>query len=177
MGAAAIPIAVGAQVIGGGLSAYGSIQSAKSESRYYNYLAGLSESNAKLAEAKGESDIHSVGAQEFQGIKDIHTKERETIGSQKTALVSGAGVGSKTGEQIVADTETKTNLDEMALRYNADVAKKNIKIGADTEAFNYRSQATGYRMAGKNAKTASKLNMYSSILGTGGSVASMFIKR
>jgi len=164
-------VMAGASLAGGLLSAYGANQSGKSESKYYNYLAGLSEQNAKLSEAKGESDIHAVGAQEFQGVKDIHTKERETIGSQKASLVSGAGVGSKTAEQIVSDTETKTNLDEMALRYNADTEMKNIKIGADTEAFNYRTQAAGYKVAGKNAKAASKLQAMSSILGGGTSAA------
>jgi hypothetical protein len=131
MGAAAIPLMVG----GGALSAYGAIKGGQDQSNYYSYLAGTSQINADLAKAAGESTVKSIGAQEYQGIKDISAKGKAAVGAQKAAMAaSGAGVGSKTSEQIVSNTMSNIELDEQALRYNADLQMKNARIGSQVQA-------------------------------------------
>jgi hypothetical protein len=152
---------MGAQIYGGMQQASAEREAGRAaedagnrENAYYKYLAGTSRLNIGLVEAQAKSDSEQVGAQQMDEVRAINERGRETVGAQKAALVSGAGVGSKTAEQIVSDTVSKTNLDEMALRYNADVKIKNIRIGAKGEAFNLENQAQGYEMAGRNAEVA-----------------------
>jgi hypothetical protein len=168
MGAAGIIL----QAAGAASSAQAELQQGKDTKNYYSYLAGTSKINADLARAAGVSESQSVGAEENQQVQQINEQGRAVVGAQKVALASGgAGVGSKTAEQLVSDTANKVNLDEMALRYNADLKMKNIKLKADTEALNYESQATGYKIAGDQAKRASKSAAWNTILGAGSSVA------
>lgn len=166
-------VAVGAMAGGTLLGAYGDIQQGKAESKYYKYLASVSNENAKLAEASGQAEIAQLGQSEFQGMQHLVTRKGETIGAQKAALATGAGVGSKTAEQIVSDTINKTEMDEEVLRYNTDLKMKNVLLKSKGEAMNYRAQAGGYEVAAANAKTASKWKAATTILGGASSTAQM----
>ena len=168
MGAAAIPL----MIAGGAMSASAQLQAGKDQNNYYQYLSGVSNINAGLSRAAGESATRTVGAQEMQQVGKLHEQGREVVGAQKVALAAGgAGVGSKTGEQIASDTATKVNLDEMALRYNADLKMKDIRLGAEADAMNEENKAAGYKLAGKQAKRAAGVNAFNTILGTGSQVA------
>ena len=156
------------------MSAVGNYNAGQDSKNYYSYLAGTARNNAALERATGESNVREIGAQEMQQVKGVNEQGRDVVGAQKVALASGgAGVGSKTAEQLVSDTMTKTNLDEMALRYNADVKMKNARLRAEGAAMNDESQAVGYKMAGRNAAKAGNLNAFSSLLSTAGNVAYM----
>ena len=168
MGAAGIIL----QAAGAASSAQSQLQEGKDAKNYYSYLAGTSKINADLARAAGVAESQTVGADENQQVKQINEQGRAVVGAQKVALASGgAGVGSKTAEQLVSDTANKVTLDEMALRYTADLKMKNIKLRADTEAFNDENQAEGYKMAGNQARRASKSAAWNTILGAGSSIA------
>ena len=168
MGGAAIPL----MAAGGLMSAEGSIASSNAEKNYYSYLAGTANQSAALSLAAGESEAKTVGAEEFQQERTLNEQGRAVAGAQRAALASGgAGVGSKTAEQLSADTSRKVSLDEQALRYNADVKMKNVRVRGQMGAINEENAATGYGMAGKNAVSAAGTNAFSTILGTGGQVA------
>jgi hypothetical protein len=155
------------------MKAQSEIEAGKQEKQYNQYLAGVSRMNADLARASGESQARTVGAQTAEQVGQIHERGRDVVGAQKVALAAGgAGVGSKTAEQLVSDTLTKTNLDEMAIRYNADLKMKNLRLQAESTAMNEENKAEGYEMAGKNAKKAAKWKAFSTVLGTGSQVAS-----
>lgn len=172
MGAAAIPIAMGAQAIGGVQGAFGEIGAAKDQKNYYNYLAATSMTNARLARIGADVEAKGVGEQAFQQVGQLHEQGRDIAGSQKVALASGgAGVGSKTAEQITSDTADKVNLDEQALRYNADLRMKNIRLAAEGVAMNEENQARGYKLAGKNAVRSARIKAFSSLLSTAGQTA------
>lgn len=173
MGAAAVPIAMGLNVAGGTITAIGEAKEGASTSKYYKYLAAINRENAVLSEAAGKGETSQLGQSEFQGMQQLVTRKGETIGAQKAALATGAGVGSKTAEQIVSDTINKTEMDEEVLRYNTDLKMKNVLLKSKGEAMNYRAQAGGYDLAAKNAKSAAKWKMWSTILGTAASTAYM----
>ena len=177
MGAAAIPIMIGEQVLGGIQGAKSDIQAGKDTKNYYDYLAATSTSNAALARAGATAESAQVGEQAKQEVTQINEQGREVQGAQKVALASGgAGVGSKTAEQITSDTLNKVNLDEQALRYNADVKMKNIQLSAEGVAMNEENQAAGYELAGNNAKRASKTNAFSSLLSTASQTSMLAFK-
>lgn len=175
MGAAAIPIAIGAQVVGGIQGAKSELAAGKDTKNYYDYLSATSRSNAALTRAGAQVESEQVGEQAKQGVTQIHEQGRETQGSQKVALASGgAGVGSKTAEQITSDTLTKVDKDEQALRYNADVKMKNIRLAGEIQALNEENQADAYSLAGKNANRASKTKAFSSLLSTARQAVMLF---
>ena len=89
----------------------------------------------------------------------------------KWLLATGAGVGSKTAEQVVSDTINKAEMDEEVLRYNTDLKMKNVLLKSKAEAMNYRAQAGAYEVAADNAKSASKWKAASTILGGASSTA------
>lgn len=169
MGAPAIAL----MAVSGVMQANSDLQEGKDQKNYYSHLAGTSRINAYLARASGEAESRTVGEQAAQQVGQLHEQGRDVVGSQKVALsAGGAGVGSKTGEQLVSDTLTKVNLDEMAIRYNADLKMKNLRLQAESTALNEESKATGYEMAGKNAKRSAKWNAFSTVLGSGSQIAS-----
>lgn len=169
MGAAAI----GASVLGTGLGVMGDLESAKATSKYYNYLSAISMQNANLVEAAGKAESAQLGTEAFGQMQQLGERKSQTIGAQKAALSTGAGVGSKTAEQIVSDTYNKFNMDEEVLRYNTDLKIKNVQNKARGEAMGYRSQAGAYELAAKNAKTEGKWKAASTILGGASSTAYM----
>jgi hypothetical protein len=174
MGAAAIPAAL---TVGGGLLEYEAQgQAGKNSSAYYDYLARNAKTNAGLATASAKANVEELGTQEEMEMSRLGKNVRGAIGSQKAALVTGAGLGSKTAEQIINDTLQKGNLDEAAIRYNSAMKQKNAMLSGKAAAFNFESEAGSYSLAGRNALNASKINQLSSILGTGRSVASMWYK-
>lgn len=172
MGAAVA--AAGVAGAGGLFSAYEAGQAGKAQAGYYSYLANTSKINAGLALATGEERTKEIGAQEFQQVQGLQRKISQTIGAEKAAVVTGAGAGSRTAQDIVNDTMEKGNLDEMAVRYNAAIATKDVQIGARSQAMNYNLQAGGYNIAGGNAAAASRLNQVSSLLGGASSVSNIW---
>ncbi len=177
MGAAALPVAVGAQVGGGLYSAYAQGEAGKATQAYYNYLSAGARRNADLARAGITANRESIGAAEFDADRRLHNNINATKASQVAALAAGgAGVGSRTGQQLIADTEDKGNLDEQALRLNADMKAKAATISGETAAMGYETEAEGDIASGNNARATSKAQQMATIIGTAGQVASSWYR-
>jgi hypothetical protein len=177
VGAAALPIAVGAQVGGGLFSAYQQTQQGKIQQGYYDYLASGARANAGLAEAGITANREAIGTAEADAQRRLTNNVNATMASQKAALAAGgAGVGSRTGQDLIANTENQGNLDEQALRLNADMKAKAATVSGETAAFGYETQAAGDELTGSNIRSASNIQAESTILGTAGSVASSWYK-
>lgn len=173
MGGAALPATLGAQAVGGGISAWAQEQQGKATGSYYGYLADNARLNAGLALSAAKSKKAEISAQEGDAARQIGENIRGTVAKQRVAFAAGGpGAGSKTAEQIVSDTLARGDLDQIALRYNADLKRKGIDTDADFAALDYEGQAKGYGMAGNNARLASKVGQLNTILGTSTSVAS-----
>jgi len=170
MGAAAVPLMVGGALY----SAYNEREAGRSESSYYNYLADTARTNAGLAEAGATAKKYQIAAQASDEERRITERVAGTVGSQKAAMVSGVGASSRSAQDIVSDTMNKGNLDEMALRYNSELASKNADIEAKTSIMNYGTEAAGYNIAGMNAISMSRARANQSLLSGAGSVASMW---
>lgn len=174
MGAAAIPAAL---VAGGSvMSAVGQGESAKATAGYYGYLGSQANANANLAQARAKADTKNISMEAGQQEYGLTRRVNQAVGTQKASLVSGAGASSRTAQDIIKDTLETGNRDEMALRWNADQRSRMTQIGADTQAMNYRGQAAGYGMAGRNTMIASRFGQASTLLGGAGSVASIWYR-
>lgn len=137
-------IGTGLGLAGAGLGAYGQLQKGTAEQQQAEYAARVAEANAKGARIQGASE-----AERISGKYDIQK------GAQ-IAAAAGSGVNPNAGSAaliIQGDTEKNRHLDTMASLWNSESA-----------ATAFEGQATGNRLAGKNAKKASHLNAGASFL-------------
>lgn len=171
MGAAA---PAGIALAGSGLSAYESVQGGKAQSAYYSYLADTARLNAGLSRSEATAQKQQIGTEEAHQEILLGQRVRQTVGAETAGVVSGAGASSRTAQDIEKDTITKGNLDEMALRLNADMRSKNADIAARSGAMNYTAQASGYEIGGMNARAAGNLGAISSLIGGVGNAANSF---
>lgn len=172
MGGAALPAVLGAQAVGGAASAWAEGQAGKASGAYYGYLADTARLNSRLTKSAAASKKTEVSMAEGDASRQVNESVRATVARQRAAFAAGGpGAGSKTAEQIVSDTLARGELDQIALRYNADLKRKGIDTGADFAEIEYEGQAKGYGMSAVNAGIASQVNQMKTILGTGTSVA------
>lgn len=173
MGGAALPAVLGAQAVGGGVTAWAQGQQGKAAGAYYGYLADTARTNSRIAQTVARSKNAEVSAQEGEASRQVSESVRSTVARERAAFAAGGpGAGSKTAEQIVSDSLARGDLDQIALRYNADLKRKGNNSTADFASLDYEGQAKGYGLSASNADMSSKIGQLSTILGTGTSVAS-----
>jgi hypothetical protein len=138
------------QIAGGVAGAENARQEAQSNKDYFDYLAANEEKKSGYVQ-------EAAGRQTKQLRANVSALEGTQAVNQ---AASGVGGGSVTSENIAMDTFRKEKLDEMAIRYNADM-----------ESFGNKNKAREYRMAGDNAIEAGKVKANMSYLNTATSVA------
>lgn len=140
-----------AEVLAGGLQLGGAVYSAdqqrkaaKATSDYDNYLADQSEKEADLTQFQASKDVASFNrsAKAFRSNQNV------------VSAVNGTS-GSATAEDIALDTLDKQKMDEMAIRYNA-----NLKY------WDQENQAKSYRYAAQNAISAGNVAATNTLLGS-----------
>jgi hypothetical protein len=156
----------------GGVTAYGQYQSGKAQSKYYNYLAEQNEIEAQAAEKTAEQQSTIAQNEAAQKAKELKGDVSRVKGAQKAAMAA-MGIYGVTADDILTDTTNRAKLDAANIRYNADVASWAANKEGSEKAWALRNQAKLYRYSGKNAMTAAKLNMTSTLLGTASSIASI----
>lgn len=162
---------IGIQVAGTALSAYGSYTQGLAQKNYLNYAADNSDKQASLVEAQGVQAANASRDSGAESTRIFKNQEARLEGSQKVAIGSNLGGGSKTAEQITADTFDRARLDEMAIKYNADLESWRVLNEANQKAAQLRDQATGQRLAGKEALRAGKTAAFTDLLSGAGQVA------
>jgi hypothetical protein len=87
--------------------------------------------------------------------------------------MASLGIGGTTATDIAAETFDKAKIDELAIRYNADVAAWEAINTGKNAAWTLRSEASQYDIASRNIKKASQINTLTTVLNTAASVASV----
>jgi len=182
-------------VVAGVYTAVNQYQAGKADNKYYQYLAGQSEEEAKAkkeyAKKQGEAIVstaekqsHLIQESAGEDFKTLKKDEAQVLSSQRAALAAnGIDLSSVTAQDIASDTLSKAKLDEINIRYNADVKswetkeeanykKWALESGADIDAWNLRTRADQYRYAGKSALQTGKTQAFGTLLSTATSVAS-----
>lgn len=171
----------------GGMQAYGQYQQGKSQEKMYQYQAALarqkadltkrySEEQKKSIESAAESNITATQGAAAEESKRLARDITQLTGAQKAAI-GALGIGGVTAADIAVSTFDKAKLDQMAIRYNANVkswqiseqAKRDIwTLGEETkfDVWSLESEADQYSVAAKNAKKAAKMNMATTLLST-----------
>ncbi len=168
--------AITAGVVGAGVSAYGQYQQGVAQKKMYDYQQKSQELQAnydlKIGQAQAEADETTGSLQ----MKQLVQNQAELEGSQRAAEGAAGTAGSVNAENIATSTFTKQQLDQQMLRYNTDIKAWSATESAKGAAWNARTQAEQYGIAGKNARTAGELSATGTILGEATSVASTAVR-
>jgi hypothetical protein len=189
------PITIAAVVTttaAGTYKAYSENQEGKAQQAYYNYLSeqsriegqtALDIGNKRSEAALKQGDLQSQSVQDVASQEGKQLKEQQArFSSSQKAIMASQGVTGVTAQDIALDTFNKQRLDELNLRYNADVKSYEAKVGARYGSYqaleeakynNFASQnlAGQYSFAGKNARKAGQRQAIGTLLGTAATLA------
>lgn len=161
------------------VSVYSSISAANSQAEagrkeqdYYNFLADNNDRQAVDTLAKADQSVGLTQDQAGRDTQVLRNEVHKIEGTQKSTLAAnGVGLDSATAEDIATDTLDREKMDELAIRYNADMKSWDMLETAKQNAYQLRLQARGYRMGGANARSAGDANSTTTLLGGAGTVA------
>lgn len=134
----------GAQMVGGGLQAYGSISEGREKKAAGEMNAGIEEDNALFAEQAGED----------RALQIIRMGDE----ARSTTRARGSASG------LVVDTGSALLVQEEAVREAAIGANKERYAG-HVQAAGDRSRARLYRMSGQQAAVAGHINAVTTLVG------------
>ena len=160
-----IGAAIALQGVATANSAYGSYVQGIAQNRYYDYLASNAEKEGALELKKGDQQAQFEQDKGSFESKIQRNNAKELEGTQKAIAGANVGPGSVVSENIATDTFNKQKLDELSIKYNADMASWKAKEDAKLRDFELKNSAAGYGIAGKQARSAGKLGAFNSLLG------------
>jgi hypothetical protein len=171
-----VSLTVTAMAIQGGGALYGAQAAKKSGKAQQDYYNAIAANNEVAAEQAIKAGAIRENMTQYQAGLDTARLQRDasSLRARQTAVATamGVGSGSVTSEDISTDTLSKQRMDELAIRYNADVEGWGAKTSAQNEAWDLKNQAGFNRMAGVNARTVGKNNAMASLIGGATSMAS-----
>jgi murein L,D-transpeptidase YcbB/YkuD len=163
--------AIGLMAVAGATQAFGQYQQGKAENDLAQAQATQSRNEGKIALARGAKQSELIqDAASYEG-KQQAVKTAEALASQRAAVAAaGLDPSSVTVSDIVSSSLSKAQLDEAAIRYNADM--RSWATTEEAKYANWTGQRQGdlYSLAGKNAKTAGTMNAAGTLLGTAASI-------
>lgn len=172
-----VAASMGAQAVGGAVQAKGILEKGMADENEANFLATQSEISANLAVNAGRRVSAGIQDNAAERSKSLLDNLSRLTGRQRAAAAAtGAGAGSVTAQDIATDTATKSDLDQLAIRFNADAESAFAIEESNNKAWALREQAKLYRTSGKNARRASRVNAVSSLLGSASTVADSGIR-
>lgn len=168
----ALGVSAATSIIGAFASSRAATAEGESQAAFNRYQAAVANQNAMLAERTAKQNIGIVQMRGAEETKQLQRKYAVLRGKQKVALAaSGIGGASVTAGDIAMDVFRSQKLDEIAIRYNADIRSYNIREGAKIGAFGYRARAGMFDLAAESALRAGKTRARLSILEGAKSVA------
>ncbi|NCB43506.1 MAG: hypothetical protein EOM59_12945 [Clostridia bacterium] len=161
-----------AMAVSGGIQAYGQYQQGVATKKYYNSVAEAQEKQAELEYQRGERQTTLIqDSAKYKG-KNQAQRAMMVSSSQRAAMAAnGIDLSSVTMQDIASDTMDKAKMDELAIRYDADINSWNTMEDAKYKKWALRVQAGQSRQTGSNALSSAKTQMWSTIGSTAVSIA------
>ena len=157
-------------------AAYGKREEGISQANQYRYAASVMDRQAEATRRTADINKSQVQYGASLQAKSLGEKVAEVTGAQKAAIGANIGGGSVTGADIIKDTMTKSKMDELAIRYNAEQKNWGIENEAQNEIWSLNTQKKQYLQAAKNARRAGNIGAMTSLLSTATSTASAYNK-
>lgn len=163
-----------AMAVSGGMSAYGQYQEGVATNKYYQSLADASIKKGEADYKTGVKQSELIQTSAKSQDKAQKLQAAEAASAQRAALAAnGVDLSSVTAQDIASDTFSKAKMDELNLKYNADMKSWQAMEQARQSVWSSKIQADQYRVAGKNAKQAGKLKAFTTLVGTAASIGSV----
>lgn len=153
-------------------SAAGSYYGGLAQKNYYDYVANQNEKAAGQVRKQGEQAATMAENKGAQDTNLLNRKVAEFEGAQAAGAGANIGGGSVTTADIAKDTFNKAKMDQLSIKYNADIQAWKSTNDAQLKAYELEQEAAGQRLAGKAAKKAGKIGMINDLLSGAGQVAS-----
>lgn len=163
----AAAISVGTSVLGFAMQAYGQNQAAKAQAGQYQYQAAVDRNNKIIADRQAEDAIKRGEAEE-----ESHRRKVQAIkADQRVGFASrGIDLGSDVVIETLSDSAMLGELDALTIRSNA--ARE--AYGYRVQGMNYEASAGNNALAAKNAKSAGKTAVMSTLLSGASTVADSY---
>lgn len=158
--------------VSGGITAYGSYKEGAATNKYYKSVANTQEEQGRVEFARGEKQSElGQDAAKFQG-KQQKTEAAQLESAQRATMVAnGIDLSSVTSQDLTSETISKSRLDEMAIRYNADISSWNTMQDAKYKRWAANVNAANSRAMGSSALASAKNKMGMTLLTTAVSMA------
>lgn len=142
----------------------------QAKGQYYDYLAEQSRLEGKTIVERAERQseiIQDVSKEQGKHLK----KTQAQLQAKQQAILAAKGItGGVTAEDIATTTQDEQYLDELTLRYNADMESWGVTTDASYKNWAAKTQSTQYEYAGENARYAGKIAARNTMLGTAVSI-------
>lgn len=171
--------ATGIAVLQAGAGAYeaqAQLNEGSRQNKYYRYMASMKDTEARLVRAAGERQVGAIQDNASRDSRALNDELKRVQGAQRVAQAASGMAPSGSAEDVAGDTISKAKADELAIRFNADSASQETLRQADFEGMNLRNEASGFRAAGRNAKSAAKTGAFATLLGRATQVADTWYK-
>ena len=157
-------VSTGVSVGGGALKAFGEMQAGEAKASEFKYKAAVSRLNKQIAEQNSEYALSSGDqAAGRKGLETMFVLGRQTVAQ----AANGFDVNSGTNVEVRESTQRLGYMDQGVIRDEASRKAYGFRIKAASE----ETEAKASELAAENVKKASKIQAFSTILGTAGSVA------
>lgn len=173
MGAATPFLVMGGLQAGGSIYQYDQQRKAgQRQQQYYNYLADQTENKANLTLKRGGEQVSSIQDAAALNNADMERGIAKVRGTQKANIgASGISADSVTAEDIARDTNHAENIDQNAIRFDADSKSWAAATAATDQAAAERDYARQLRMAGENARMSSNVDANTALINGASGVA------
>lgn len=170
----------GTQLVGSVQQAKAQREAGQAQKQYYDFLASNSETQAGMVLDSAQKEANFTQDQAARDAKQVQNAGKQVTAAQTAGMAGNGIVGGATAEDVIKDSFDKAKLDELTVRYNADLKNWENKNASEFQAWDLKNQAAGYRRAGQNAVTAGGINSAATLLGgaasVGGGLASWYKK-
>jgi hypothetical protein len=164
----ALAVSAAAGVAGAGIAYLGAQQSATAASNSDKYNAEVAANNQTMANQAASAALQQGNAAQVQAAY----QENVLIGQQKAGLAAnGIDVGSGTAVDLLSDTKSQGELDQLSITNNAQRAA----AGFTNQGINYQNTETADNAAAEASLTAGEYQGASSLVTGAGTVASSWI--
>lgn len=153
-----------ASAIGTVATMVGQSQAAKAQAGQYNYQAAVDRNNKIISDRQAEDAIKRGQAEE----EEHRRKVASVKGDQRVSFAArGIDLGSDVVVDTLSDTAMLGELDALTIRSNAEREAYGYRV----QGMNYEASAGNNALAAKNAKSAGKNAMFSTLLSGASTVA------
>lgn len=161
-----------ATAISGGMQAYGQYKEGTATKKYMDHVADLKEQQGNIELARGQKQSELIQDSAKYSAVQQKTEAAQVASAQRASLVAnGIDLGSVTSADLARETIDKARLDELAIRYNANVDSWNTTEDAKFRKWGLDVEASQDRQTGANAKASGKRQAFTTLLSTAASIA------